>query len=110
MAHSLSSLMSSGAALLRSERNETAKFVVHLEVVSNSMVELDADDAQHANNIARDWLINGRCISAGIRQRSKAGYLSSTVDVLDVSDFEDELAEATQSNLNRVMSQYGLAF
>ena len=108
MAHSLSSLMSSGAALLRSERNDAAKFVVHLEVEANSMVELDADDAQHARNIARDWLINGRCISAGIRKRSKSGYLSNTVDVLDVSDFEDDLAQSTQNNLNRVMASYGL--
>ena len=111
MAHSLSFLLSSEAATARMAERKPA-FVVHAEVSPSSdepMVELDADNRNHAYDIARTWLTNGRAVSAGIRRVRVDGTLGEA-DILDLSDFEDDLAEETQSNLNRVMSQYGLAF
>jgi len=111
MAHSLSFLLCSEAASARMTERKPA-FVVHAEVASGSnepMVELDADTRDHAQNIAQNWLTHGRCASAAIRKVRADGTLGDA-DILDLRDFEDELAEATQSNLNRTMSQYGLAF
>lgn len=111
MAHSLSFLLSSEAASARMTERKPA-FVVHLEVAPYTdapMTELDADNRDHAYNIARTWLTNGRAHSVGIRKVKADGTLGEP-DILDLSDFEDDLAEETQSNLNRVMSQYGLAF
>lgn len=113
MAHSLSFLMSEDAAVSRAKRNKDHGYVVHLEIdafMDANMIELDATDVHHARAIARDWLVNGRCISAGIRERKPSGVLVGGVDIFDLSDFEDELAEQTQNNLNRVMSNYGLTF
>ena len=87
-------------------------YVVHLEVAPYTdapLTELDADTRNLAQNIAQNWLTNGRAVSAGIRKVRADGTLGEA-DILDLSDFEDDLAEETQSNLNRVMSQYGLAF
>lgn len=111
MAYSLSFLMSADAAVARAKRTKDHGYVVHLEVAPYTdapMTELDATDVHHARAIARDWLVNGRCHSVGIRQRSKSGCLVDGVEILDASDFEDDLAEITQRNLNRTMSQYGL--
>lgn len=110
MAHSLSFLLSADAAIARFGRNPDAKFVVHLEMDNDSlMVELDADSAEHARNIARDWLINGRCYSAGVREIGDFGVLKDgTVDFFDITDFQDELSESSQRNLDRVMAAYGL--
>jgi hypothetical protein len=111
MAHSLSFLLSSEAATARMAERKPA-FVVHAEVAPYTdapLTELDAENRDHAYDIARTWLTNGRAVSAGIRRVRADGTLGEA-DILDLSDFEDELAEETQSNLNRVMSQYGLAF
>lgn len=110
MAHSLSFLLSADAAIARFSRNPDAKLVVHLEMDNDSlMVELDADSAEHARNIARDWLINGRCYSAGVRAVGDFGVLKDgTVDFFDITDFQDELSESSQRNLDRVMAAYGL--
>ena len=113
MAHSLSFLMSEDAAVSRAKRNTDHGYVVHLEIdafTRANMIELDATDVHHARAIARDWLMNGRCLTAGIRERRPSGILVGGVEILDVSDFEDDLAEQTQNNLNRVMSSYGLTF
>jgi len=109
MAHSLSFLLSSEAASARMIERKPA-FVVHLEVAPNTdapMTELDADDKGHASNIARHWLVSGMAYSVGIREVCADGTLGEP-DILDLSDFEDDLAEETQNNLNRVMSNYGL--
>ena len=109
MAHSLSFLLSADAAMARFNRNPDVKFVVHLEMDNDSlMVELDADSAEHARSIARDWLINGRCYSAGVRNVGEFGTLGRDVDIFDITDFQDELSENTQRNLDRVMAAYGL--
>jgi len=111
MAHSLSFLLSSEAATARMAERKPA-FVVHAEVDTMSdasMVELDADSRDHAYTLTQNWLTHGRAISAGIRKVHADGTLGEA-DIFDLSDFEDDLAEETQSNLNRVMSQYGLAF
>ena len=109
MAHSLSFLLSSDAASARMiERKPSV--VVHLEVAPYTdapMTELDADNRDHAYTLARHWLINGMAHSAGIRSVKADGTLGEP-DILDLSDFEDDLAEITQRNLNRTMAQYGL--
>jgi hypothetical protein len=109
MAHSLSFLLSSEAATARmAERKPT--YVCHMEVDTMSdacMIELDADSRDHAHTLAQSWLTNGRAISAGIRRVRADGTLVAA-DILDLSDFEDDLAEETQSNLNKLMSHYGL--
>ena len=113
MAHSLSFLMSEDAAVARAKRTKDCGFVVHLEIAPSTdapMTELDATDVHHARAIARDWLVHGRCVSVGIRKRRASGILVGGVEILDASDFEDDLAEQTQKNLNRVMSTYGLTF
>ena len=110
MAHSLSFLLSSEAASARmTERKPT--YVCHMEVDTMSdacMVELDADSRDNAHTLAQSWLTNGRAISAAIRTVHADGTLGAA-DIFDLRDFEDDLTEETQSNLNRVMSQYGLA-
>lgn len=111
MAHSLSFLLSSEAASARMIERKPA-FVVHAETSPSSnepMVELDADSREHAHNLAQEWLTHGRAVSAAIRDVRADGTLGEA-DILDLRDFEDEIAEVTQSNLNRTMSQYGLAF
>jgi len=111
MAHSLSFLLSSEAATARMAERKPS-YVVHLEVAPYTdapLTELDAESRNHAQNIAQNWLTNGRAVSAGIRKVRADGTLREA-DIIDLSDFEDDLAEETQSNLNRVMSQYGLAF
>jgi hypothetical protein len=111
MAHSLSFLLSSNAATARMADRKPA-YVCHMELDTMSdtcMVELDADSRDHAHTLAQSWLTNGRAVSVGIRRVRADGTLGEA-DILDLSDFEDDLAEETQSNLNRVMSQYGLAF
>jgi len=111
MAHSLSFLLSPEAASARMNERKPA-FVVHLEVApytDEPMTELDAENRDHAYTIARNWLINGTAHSAGIRRVKDDGTLGEP-DILDLSDFEDDLADITQKNLNRTMSQYGLAF
>ena len=111
MAHSLSFLLSSEAASARMTERKPA-FVVHAEVASGSnepMVELDADTRDHAQNLAQNWLTHGRAASAAIRKVRADGTLGNA-DIFDLHDFEDELAEATQSNLNHTMAQYGLVF
>lgn len=109
MAHSLSFLLSSEAATARmAERKPT--YVCHMEVDTMSdacMVELDADSRDHAHTLAQSWLTNGRAISVGIRRVRADGTLVAA-DIFDLSDFEDDLAEETQSNLNKLMSHYGL--
>ena len=110
MPHSLKYLMSKEAAVLRF-KDRKPNFVVHLETnpyTDEPMTELCATDLIHANNIARDWLLNGRAVSAGVRKANPNGSLEKDVTVLDASDFEDDLAEQTQQNLNRTMSKYGL--
>lgn len=109
MAHSLSFLLSSDAASARMIERKPV-FVVHLEVApytDEPMTELDADSRDHAYTIARHWLINGTAHSAGIRRVKDDGTLGEP-DILDATDFEDDLAEITQKNLNRTMAQYGL--
>ena len=111
MAHSLSFLLSPEAATARMSERKPA-FVVHLEVAPNTdapMTELDADHRGHAAAIARHWLINGMAVSAGVRKVYRCGSLGEP-DILDLSDFEDELYESTNANVNRVMAQYGLTF
>jgi hypothetical protein len=111
MAHSLSFLLSSNAATARMADRKPA-YVCHMELDTMSdtcMVELDADSRDHAHTLAQSWLTNGRAVSVGIRRVRADGTLGEA-DILDLSDFEDDLSEETQSNLNRVMSQYGLAF
>jgi hypothetical protein len=111
MAHSLSFLLSSEAATARMAERKPS-FVVHVEVAPYTdapLTELDAENRNHAYTLAQNWLTNGRAVSAGIRRVRADGTLGEA-DILDLSDFEDDLAEETQSNLNRVMSQYGLAF
>jgi hypothetical protein len=111
MAHSLSFLLSSEAASARMVERKPA-FVVHAEVAPSSdapMVELDADSHDHAYTLAQNWLVHGRAASAAVRKVNADGTLGNP-DIFDLRDFEDELAEDTQANLNRVMSQYGLAF
>lgn len=110
MPQSLKFLMSSEAAAQRAVRKPA--YVVHLEVAPYTdapLVEIDADNRAHGSDIARDWLVNGRAVSAGVRKVRNAGALGEP-DILDLSDFEDDLADTTQANLNRVMSQYGLTF
>jgi hypothetical protein len=110
MAHSLSFLLSSEAATARMAERKPS-YVCHMEVDTMSdacMVELDANSRDHAHTLAQSWLTNGRAISAGIRKVNADGTLGAA-DIFDLSDFDDDLAEETQSNLNRVMSQYGLA-
>jgi len=109
MAYSLSFLLSSDAASARMIERKPA-FVVHLEVAPYTdapMTEVDAYNRDHAYTFARHWLINGMAHSAGIRKVKDDGTLGEP-DILDLSDFEDDLAEITQRNLNRTMAQYGL--
>jgi len=109
MAHSLSFLLSSEAASARMIERKPA-FVVHAEVSPGSdepMVELDADSFERAHNIAQNWLVYGRAASAAIRKVHTDGTLGYA-DIFDLRDFEDELAEQTQGNLNRTMANYGL--
>jgi len=111
MAHSLSFLLSSEAASARMIERKPA-YVVHMEVAPNTdapMIELDATSRMNAKLIARSWLIHGRAhaVTAGIRKVHTDGTLGEA-DILEVEDFEDDLAEETQNNLNRVMSNYGL--
>lgn len=111
MAYSLSFLLSSEAATARMAERKPS-FVVHVEVAPYTdapLTELDAESRDHAYTLAQNWLTHGSAVSAGIRRVRADGTLGEA-DVLDLSDFEDDLAEKTQSNLNRVMSQYGLAF
>ena len=111
MAYSLSFLMSADAAVARAKRTKDHGYVVHVEVAPYTdapMNELDAKDVHHARAIARDWLVHGRCVSAGIRERKPSGILVNGVEVLDLCDFQDDLVEITQTNLDRTMSQYGL--
>ena len=109
MAHSLSFLLSSKAATARMAERKPA-YVCHMEVDTMSdtcMVELDADSRDHAYTLARTWLTNGRAISVGIRRVRPDGTLVAA-DILDLSDFDDDLAEETKSNLDKLMSHYGL--
>ena len=85
-------------------------YVCHMEMDTMSdasMVELDADSFTHARTLAQNWLTHGRAISAGIRKVNADGTLGAA-DIFDLSDFEDELAEQTQANLDRTMANYGL--
>ena len=109
MPTSLSFLLSSDAAEQRMIERKPA-FVVHLEVAPGTdspMTEIDAIDLDHAQLISCDWLCKGRAVSAGIRQVNDLGFLGDPT-ILDLTDFKDELAKQTQSNLNRVMSGFGL--
>jgi len=111
VAHSLSFLLSSEAATARMAERKPS-YVVHLEVAPYTdapLTELDAENRDHAYNIARTWLTNGRAVSVGIRRVRVDGTLVAA-DILDLSDFEDDLADETQSNLNKLMSHYGLTF
>ena len=111
MAHSLFYLLSSEAATARMAERKPS-YVVHLEVAPYTdapLTELDAESRDHAQNIAQNWLTNGRAVSAGIRRVRVDGTLVAA-DILDLSDFEDDLADETQSNLNKLMSHYGLTF
>jgi hypothetical protein len=109
MAHSLSFLLSSEAAQARIAERKPA-YVVHAEVAPSSdapMVELDADSFEHAHDLAQNWLVYGRAASAAIRKVYADGTLGYA-DIFDLRDFEDEVADQTQGNLDRVMSNYGL--
>lgn len=109
MPHSIKYLTSTEAAAARMVKRKPA-YVVHLEVAPYTdapMTELDADSPEHANTIACHWLVNGTAHSAAIRKVSDDGTLGEP-DIRDLMDYEDELAEQTQQNLNRTMSQYGL--
>ena len=109
MAHSLSFLLSSEAAQARMIERKPA-YVCHMEMDTMSdasMVELDADSFTHARTLAQNWLTHCRAISAGIRKVNADGTLGAA-DIFDLSDFEDELAEQTQANLDRVMANYNL--
>jgi hypothetical protein len=87
MARTLSFLMSDEAAKMRIKRSPEAKYAVHLETWLYEMEELDADDLDHAMNIARDWMKNKRCMSACVRERKKGGSLSGCVVIFDEADF-----------------------
>ena len=109
MAHSLSFLLSSEAADQRM-RQRNPKWVVHAEVDPNTdepMLELDAENREQADAIARNWLIRGSCVSCGIRYVNRDGTLGEP-SIMDFTDVEDELAEQTQANLDRTMANYGL--
>lgn len=80
MAQSLSFLLSSEAAVQRATRS-TASFVVHAETVSGldreteRFVEIDADDVDHAHNLARHWVDVFGAVSAAVRRRDPDGTL-----------------------------------
>ena len=108
MAHSLSFLLSSEAASARMADRKPA-YVCHMEVdtMSNApMVELDADDLTHARTLAASWLTNGRASSVGIRNVNADGTLGAA-EIMDYRDAVD-MTEKAQSNLDRVMTSYGL--
>lgn len=80
MPQSLAFLLSDEAAKQRMiERNPS--FVVHLEVVSgmdrdtDRFEELDAESADHANNIGSAWKDNGMCHSYAVRRVMHTGEL-----------------------------------
>ena len=80
MPQSLSFLLSNEAAKLRMiDRNPS--FVVHMEVVSGMdretarFEEIDADSADHANNVGSAWKENGMCLSYAVRRVMHTGEL-----------------------------------
>lgn len=81
MALSLSFLLSSAAASQRANREPSARFVVHAEVVSGMdreserFVEIDADDVEHAHTLARHWIDTFGAISAAVRRKEPNGAL-----------------------------------
>lgn len=110
MAYSLSFLLSSEAASVRMVERKPA-YVCHMEVDTMSdtpMQELDADSVEHARTLAASWLTNNRCHSVGIRKVNTDGTLGAA-DIMDYRDAID-MTETAQSNLDRVMSNYGLVF
>ena len=74
MAQSISFLLSSEAADLRAVRSNS-KFVIHAEVFagydrdSDRIIEIDADDLDHAHNLAHHWVENFNAVSAAIRRK-----------------------------------------
>ena len=79
MAHSLSFLLSSEAAQGRMVERKPA-FVVHVETssdmnVADRFVELDADDAEQAGNLADAWVDRMGNASAAIRRVMADGEL-----------------------------------
>mgnify|MGYP000023512927 FL=1 len=79
MAHSLSFLLSADAAEQRMIERKPA-FVVHVETSSDMsaadrFVELDADDAEHASNLADAWVNSMGNASAAIRRVMPDGTL-----------------------------------
>lgn len=79
MAHSLSFLLSADAAEKRIAERKPA-FVVHVETssdmsVADRFVELDADDAEQAGNIADAWVDRMGNASAAIRRVMLDGTL-----------------------------------
>lgn len=79
MAHSLSFLLSADAAGQRIVERKPA-FVVHVETssdmgVADRFVELDADDAEHAGNLADAWVDRMGNASAAIRRVMADGTL-----------------------------------
>ena len=79
MATSLSFLLSADAASQRMIERKPA-FVVHVETssdmaVADRFVELDADDAEHAGNIADAWVDRMGNASAAIRRVMADGTL-----------------------------------
>ena len=108
MAHSLSFLLSSEAASARMADRKPA-YVCHMEVDTMSdasMVEMDAEGLAHARTLAASWLTNGRALSVGIRKVKSDGTLGAA-EIMDYFDAVD-MTEKAQSNLDRVMAQYGL--
>lgn len=80
MPYSLAFLLSDEAAKSRMIERKPS-FVVHLEVVSGMdretarFAELDADSADHANNIGSAWKENGMCHSYAVRRVMRTGEL-----------------------------------
>jgi len=79
MAPSLSFLLSSDAASARMVERKPA-FVVHVEThgdasIADRFVELDADDIEHAGNLANAWVNRMGNSSAAVRRVMPDGTL-----------------------------------
>lgn len=90
MAHSLSFLRSSEAAEGRKARG--AKWIVWAEVKSFCHFELDADDADHAQRLARHWVSTMGAMSSSFQRVFADGSLGGAVAIFsghDDTDFEE---------------------
>lgn len=81
MAHSLDFLRSKDASAGRKARG--SKFIVWAEVQSFVHEELDADSAEHAQDLARHWVDTMGAISASFRRVFPDGGIGPAIAIYE---------------------------